>query len=115
MKDASIRVGTSAFTAAGWDGAFYPAGMKPADHLSYFATKFDKVEVDSTFYRTPSVATVNGWARKVPNGFLLAAKNPQHDQRPQEQRANAAQKAYADEIKQMVKQTEKDRKRKDTQ
>ncbi len=73
----NIRVGTSAFTAAGWENAFYPAGMKAADYLTYYATKFDTVEVDSTFYRTPSVATVNGWARKVPDGFLLAAKVPQ--------------------------------------
>ena len=51
--------------------------MKPADYLSYYATKFDSVEVDSTFYRTPSVATVNGWERKAPKGFLLAAKIPQ--------------------------------------
>src|SRR5580704_1641007 len=51
--------------------------MKPADYLTYYATKFHTVEVDSTFYRTPSVATVNGWAQKVPDGFLLAAKVPQ--------------------------------------
>jgi uncharacterized protein YecE (DUF72 family) len=74
---AEIHIGTSAFTAAGWETAFYPAGMKPADYLTYYATKFGTVEVDSTFYRTPSVATVNGWARKVPEGFLLAAKVPQ--------------------------------------
>ena len=49
-----IRMGTSAFTAAGWEGSFYPAGMKPADYLTYYATKFDTVEVDSTFYRTPA-------------------------------------------------------------
>jgi uncharacterized protein YecE (DUF72 family) len=72
-----LRIGTSAFTAAGWESAFYPAGMKPADYLSYYATKFNTVEVDSTFYRAPSVATVNGWARKVPDGFVLAAKIPQ--------------------------------------
>lgn len=60
---AGIRVGTSAFTAAGWENAFYPTGMKPADYLTYSATKFNTFEVDSTFYRTPSVATVNGWAR----------------------------------------------------
>ena len=72
-----LRIGTSAFTAAGWENAFYPAGMKPADYLGYYATKFNTVEVDSTFYRAPSVATVNGWARKVPDGFLLAAKIPQ--------------------------------------
>lgn len=74
---AEIHVGTSAFTAAGWERAFYPAGMKPADYLTYYATKFDTVEVDSTFYRSPSVATVNGWERKTPAGFSLAAKVPQ--------------------------------------
>jgi uncharacterized protein YecE (DUF72 family) len=74
---AGIHLGTSAFTAAGWEGSFYPEGMKSADFLTYYATKFDTVEVDSTFYRMPSVATVNGWERKTPKGFILAAKVPQ--------------------------------------
>jgi uncharacterized protein YecE (DUF72 family) len=74
---ADIRIGTSAFTAAGWEGSFYPAGMLSRDFLSYYATKFDTVEVDSTYYRTPSPATVNGWAQKTPDGFLFAAKVPQ--------------------------------------
>jgi uncharacterized protein YecE (DUF72 family) len=74
---AEIYIGTSAFTAAGWETVFYPAGMKPADYLTFYATKFNTVEVDSTFYRTPSVAMVNGWERKTPAGFSLAAKVPQ--------------------------------------
>ena len=57
MKPNGIHVGTSAFTAAGWESAFYPAGMKPAHYLTYYATRFDNVEVDSTFYRTPSVTS----------------------------------------------------------
>jgi uncharacterized protein YecE (DUF72 family) len=72
-----LRIGTSAFTAAGWETAFYPAGLKPVEYLTYYATKFNTVEVDSTFYRAPSVATVNGWERKTPPGFVLAAKVPQ--------------------------------------
>jgi uncharacterized protein YecE (DUF72 family) len=28
-----VKIGTSAFTAAGWEGSFYPPGMKPADYL----------------------------------------------------------------------------------
>lgn len=72
-----VRVGTSAFTAAGWEGGFYPAGMKAGDYLTYYATKFDTVEVDSTYYRTPSPGVVNGWARKTPEGFIFAAKVPQ--------------------------------------
>lgn len=30
--------------------------MKPADYLTHYATKFDTVEVDATFYRTPAAA-----------------------------------------------------------
>jgi len=73
----SLYIGTSAFTAAGWDGSFYPLGMKPADYLTYYATKFNSVEIDSTFYRTPSGATVDGWARKTPEEFIFSVKVPQ--------------------------------------
>jgi len=77
MGEPLIRLGTSAFTAAGWDGTFYPPGMKPADYLSFYATRFNSVEVDSTFYRSPTKATVQGWANKTPQGFIFAAKVPQ--------------------------------------
>lgn len=73
----NILLGSSAFTAEGWPGTFYPAGMKPADFLSYYATKFNTVELDNTFYRTPSVSTVEGWNLKTPPGFIFAAKIPQ--------------------------------------
>lgn len=75
--EAEIRLGTSSFTAPGWEGTFYPAGMKRAEYLSYYATQFDAVEVDSTFYGTPAISTVQGWYAKTPPGFLFAAKVPQ--------------------------------------
>jgi uncharacterized protein YecE (DUF72 family) len=74
---AELRIGTSAFTAAGWEGSFYPAGMKPRDFLTFYATRFNTVEIDSTFYRCPSRGSVEGWANKTPDGFLIAAKIPQ--------------------------------------
>jgi uncharacterized protein YecE (DUF72 family) len=73
----SIRLGTSAFTAAGWKESFYPPRMRPRDYLTYYATKFDTLEIDSTYYNTPSPSVVTGWANKTPPGFLLAAKVPQ--------------------------------------
>jgi uncharacterized protein YecE (DUF72 family) len=75
--DASIRLGTSAFTAAGWPGSFYPEGLPEREYLTYYATRFDTVEVDSTFYRSPSLSTVKSWYSKTPKGFLFAAKVPQ--------------------------------------
>ena len=74
---AEIRIGTSAFTAAGWAGSFYPKGMKSTDYLSFYATRFDAVELDNTFYATPALSTVRSWYGKTPPGFLFAAKVPQ--------------------------------------
>jgi hypothetical protein len=39
----SICIGTSAFTAAGWEGTFYPEGTKPADFLRHYAQHFNSV------------------------------------------------------------------------
>jgi len=72
-----ILLGTSSFTASGWSGSFYPAGMKSRDYLSYYATQFRTVEIDSTFYGTPSVSTVESWYSKTPPDFVFAAKVPQ--------------------------------------
>jgi len=72
-----ILLGTSAFTAAGWEGSFYPSGMKSQDFLSYYATQFATVEVDSTFYGCPSARTVNNWAARTPEDFIFSVKIPQ--------------------------------------
>jgi hypothetical protein len=72
-----ILLGTSSFTAAGWEGSFYPPGMKSRDFLSYYATQFATVEVDSTFYGCPSASTVNNWAARTPEDFIFSVKVPQ--------------------------------------
>jgi uncharacterized protein YecE (DUF72 family) len=73
---AELHLGTSAFTAAGWEGSFYPKGMKSADYLNFYSTRFDSVEVDSTFYRCPTIEAVNNWALKTPPGFVFSLKIP---------------------------------------
>src|SRR6266513_1372383 len=72
-----ILLGTSAFTANGWEGSFYPRGMQSRDFLSYYATQFATVEVDSTFCGCPSARTVNNWAARTPEDFIFSVKIPQ--------------------------------------
>ena len=72
-----ILLGTSAFTANGWEGTFYPAGMKPGEYLRHYGTRFRTVEIDSTFYGTPQAARVQAWYEKTPRDFVFAAKVPQ--------------------------------------
>jgi Protein of unknown function DUF72 len=71
-----ILLGTSSFTAAGWEGAFYPQGMRSRAFLSYYARQFQIVEIDSTFYGTPSASTVTSWNEKTPRDFIFAVKVP---------------------------------------
>jgi uncharacterized protein YecE (DUF72 family) len=71
---AEIRLGTSSFTAAGWEGSFYPKGIKSADRLSFYAEHFDTVEIDSTFYACPSPRTVEGWNEQNSRGLHLLGK-----------------------------------------
>jgi len=77
IPDTQILLGTSSFTASGWEGSFYPKGMKSTSYLSYYAKQFRAVEIDSTFYGTPSARTVESWYEKTPADFVFAAKVPQ--------------------------------------
>jgi uncharacterized protein YecE (DUF72 family) len=97
-----VRFGTSSFSWEDWIGPFYPVGTRPADFLRYYATQFDAVEVDSTYYAIPSERTVDGWRAKTPSGFRLAAKFPRtivhggEMQRPDPARVLDKDATYAD-------------------
>ena len=74
--EARIRWGTSSWSEKSWVGPFYPRGTSPGDFLAYYATQFDTVEADNTYYAIPEPRLVEGWERKVPDGFTLSAKFP---------------------------------------
>ncbi len=74
---APIRLGTSSWTAEGWETSFYPPGLPNAERIAFYAGRFDTVEIDMTYYRVPSARNVEGWRSRTPPGFLFAAKAPQ--------------------------------------
>ena len=71
-----LRLGTSSWSEKAWQGVFYPAGLRAGDQLGYYATRFDTVEADVTYYRVPDRRLARGWATRTPEGFALAAKFP---------------------------------------
>jgi len=71
---AAIRIGTSGWSYRDWVGPFYPKGLKQGDWLTHYAGHFDTVEVNASFYRLPQPNMIEGWKRKVPEGFLFAVK-----------------------------------------
>lgn len=74
-----VRVGTSGWsypTGKGtWNGIFYPKGPRiTRDELGFYAEHFDTVEVNSTFYRVPTLETTKRWAQRTPAGFEFSIK-----------------------------------------
>lgn len=70
-------LGTMGWSYRFWVGKLYPEGTKPVGYLTEYARRMNSVEVDATFYRIPSVHTVEAWRDTVPEGFRFAAKFPQ--------------------------------------
>ncbi len=57
------------------EGDFYPRrSMSPEERLRYYATAFDTVEVDSTYYALPSARNAALWVERTPPGFLFNVK-----------------------------------------
>ena len=71
-----IRVGCSCWTYEDWKGPLYPHGLKSDEMLSYYADRFTIVEADGTFYRTPTRAQTENWARLTPKEFRFSLKVP---------------------------------------
>ena len=69
-----LRVGTSGWTYDDWAGTFYPPEVKAADRLSYYAERFNTVEINATFYRLPTETMIGAWNRRLPEGFHLVVK-----------------------------------------
>lgn len=72
-----LLVGTSGYNFPEWKGTFYPAKIKPAEMLPYYAERLGTVEINYTFYRMPNAKTVAGWVQAVPEGFTFVLKAPQ--------------------------------------
>jgi len=56
--------------AGGWDYFSIPSG----DRLKSYSSVYDFVEVNSTYYKLPSLATVASWRRRVPPGFEFSVR-----------------------------------------
>src|SRR5256885_15056682 len=67
-------VGTSGWVYKGWAGAFYPDRLPARQHLQFYSTQFNTVEINATFYKLPIETGVRAWHDTAPSGFIYAVK-----------------------------------------
>jgi uncharacterized protein YecE (DUF72 family) len=70
----TVRVGCSGWVYPDWRGTVYPSDLPQRRWFEAYAARFDTVELNTTFYRLPTAATVERWAEQAPDGFVYAAK-----------------------------------------
>jgi uncharacterized protein YecE (DUF72 family) len=70
----AVRIGCSGWNYADWRERVYPKGLPQRRWLEQYATLFDTVEVNNTFYRLPARSSVGNWIASTPENFLFAVK-----------------------------------------
>jgi uncharacterized protein YecE (DUF72 family) len=70
------HIGCSGFSYKEWKGKFYPEKLALRKWFEYYATHFNTLELNVTFYRFPQLKTLENWYAKSPGNFLFAVKAP---------------------------------------
>ncbi|OWP54149.1 MAG: hypothetical protein B2I18_02280 [Cuniculiplasma sp. C_DKE] len=74
VYDDDIHLGCSGWSYRKWIGKFYPDGSQMNKLLAMYSKTFDCVEVDSTFYGTPTVDTLLSWYETTVKNFKFCPK-----------------------------------------
>jgi uncharacterized protein YecE (DUF72 family) len=69
-----VHIGCSGWNYQDWRERVYPRGCSPSRWLEHYATLFNTVEVNATFYRLPTRGAVARWVEQTPDDFLFALK-----------------------------------------
>lgn len=72
-KPLEVYVGCAKWNRQDLKG-FYPKGAK--DELAYYSTQFNSIELNATFYKSPTREQVETWKSKTPEGFKFFPKIP---------------------------------------
>ena len=72
MKD--YFIGTSGWQYPEWLGKFYPEKLRKEEMLSFYAQRFNSVEVNYTFNRLPSEKVLKNWIEQTPKTFRFTLK-----------------------------------------
>ena len=72
----TFYIGCSGWFYWKWRGVFYPETLSTADWFSYYASRFQTVEINASFYSWPTEANVRAWAKPLGRrrGFVFTVK-----------------------------------------
>lgn len=75
MKN-KLYIGCSGFSERLWKGFFYPEELAAKEYLSFYSKHLRAVEINSTFYRKPTLKTLEKWVNETEDDFKFFIKIP---------------------------------------
>jgi len=69
----NIHIGTSGWSYPHWKSCFY-AEVTKNNWLTHYATQFNTVEINASFYRLQSPETYQKWCEQTPDDFRFSLK-----------------------------------------
>jgi uncharacterized protein YecE (DUF72 family) len=69
-------IGCSGFYNKDWKNVFYPEKLPQTKWFEYYCTRFNTLELNTTFYRFPRVEFLEKWYDKSPEDFKFSVKAP---------------------------------------
>lgn len=78
MSIRKYHIGLTQWGLKEWTGKFYTDDARPVNFLKQYATVFNSVEGNTTFYRAPARETIANWGRQVSDNFNFCFKFPQN-------------------------------------
>jgi uncharacterized protein YecE (DUF72 family) len=73
---AKWHIGCSGFHYDHWKNIFYPESVKKKEWFEFYATQFNTLELNVTFYRFPTVQMFRSWHERSPDNFSFSVKVP---------------------------------------
>ncbi|MCQ6957137.1 DUF72 domain-containing protein [Mucilaginibacter aquariorum] len=74
MSQPEFYAGTSGLVLPVPNKAAYPPEFQDKSRLCYYASLFNSIEVNSSFYKIPQAATIRKWRESVPDNFRFTFK-----------------------------------------
>jgi uncharacterized protein YecE (DUF72 family) len=69
-----FRAGTSGLVLSEPNKSYFPKEFQEKSRLEYYSTKFNSIEINSSFYKIPRCQTYSNWSATVPEDFQFSVK-----------------------------------------
>jgi uncharacterized protein YecE (DUF72 family) len=71
-----VYIGCSSYQNSYWREIFYPSELRQAKWFEFYCSYFATYEINGTFYKFPTLKSLENWYNRAPEEFIFSVKAP---------------------------------------